>query len=208
MSGNRVLPAALLLSCFAGAAAGDVIYDFNIDTSAIDGTAGALDFKFNPGLLVTEGATLEIFNFSGGTLDGSPVTTGDVTGLLPPTVTFDNGMATNDYFQGFTFGPTFTFAIRLSGPALTSPNGTSTSGSAFDFSMFSDAAGTMPVLTSDATNGFAATVDVNLDGTTTLTNFSAETIVAEHNEAPEPNSFVLAGFMMALSMVLRKFRRA
>jgi hypothetical protein len=38
--------------------------------------------------------------------------------------------------------------------------------------MFSDAAGTQPVLTTDTTDGFAFVVNVNLDGTTTVTNFS------------------------------------
>ena len=52
----------------------------------------------------------------------------------------------------------------------------STSGSAFAFSMFSDAAGTIPALTTDAINGFAVTVDVNLDGTTTVANSSPETV--------------------------------
>jgi len=32
--------------------------------------------------------------------------------------------------------------------------------------MFSDAAGTVPTLTTDSTNGFAATINVKLDGTT------------------------------------------
>ena len=92
-------------------------------------------------------------------------------------MTFDNGTAFNDYFEGFTYGSTLSFQVSLYGPALSSPDGTSTSGSTFAFSMFSDAAGTMPVLTTDTTDGFAFTIDVNLDGTTTVTNFSAQTTV-------------------------------
>ena len=48
--------------------------------------------------------------------------------------------------------------------ALSTPDGVSTSGSAFAFSMFSDPAGTIPALTTDTTDGFALTVGVNLDG--------------------------------------------
>ena len=43
--------------------------------------------------------------------------------------------------------------------------------------MFSDAAGTVPVLTTDTTDGFAFTVDANLDGTTTVNNVSSQTDV-------------------------------
>ena len=94
-------------------------------------------------------------------------------------LTFDNGTGFNDYFEGFTFGSTLSFQVSLYGPAFSSPDGTSTSGSTFAFSMFSDPAGTMPALTTDTTDGFAFTVDVNLDGTTTVTNF----VGADHRRA-------------------------
>ena len=85
---------------------------------------------------------------------------------IQETLTFDNGTGFNDYFDDFTFGTTISFDASLHGPALSAPDGVSTSGSTFVFSMFSDAAGTIPVLTSDTTHGFAFTVNVNLDGTT------------------------------------------
>ena len=94
-----------------------------------------------------------------------PALTGDVSGALPTTLTFDNGAGFNDYFEGFTFGSTLLFNVSLFGPALSGPDMTSTSGSTFAFSMFSDQQGTMPVLTTDMTNGFAFTIDINLDGT-------------------------------------------
>ena len=123
----------------------------------ISGTAGSLDFNFNPGPLVTQSASLQILNFtSDGTLAGSPALTGDVAGALPATLTFDNGTGFNDYFEGFTYGSTLSFHVSLYGPALSSPDGMSTSGSTFAFSMFSDAAGTIPALTTDTTEGFAS----------------------------------------------------
>jgi hypothetical protein len=146
---------------------------------------GSLDFEFNPGPLVTQAASLQILNFaSDGSLAGSPALTGDVAGALPATVTFDNGTAFNDYFEGFTYGSTVSFQVSLFGPALSSPDGTSTSGSAFAFSMFSDAVGTVPVLTTDTINGFAFTIDVNLDGTTTVTNSSPQTTVVPATTSP------------------------
>jgi hypothetical protein len=137
-----------------------------------------------------------------------PCGTGDVSGQLPATVTFDNGTGFNDYFDGFTFGSTLSFGVSLYGPALTAPNGVSTSGSTFAFSMFSDGAGTIPTLTTDTTDGFAFTVNVNLDGTTTVTNYSEETTVAPQTSVtPEPNlSLVTAGLTIAL-MVFRLRRR-
>jgi len=79
-------------------------------------TAGALDFEFNPGPLVTQAASLQILKFtSDGTLTGNPVLTGDIAGKLPGTLTFNNGTAFNDYFSGFTYGSTLSFEASLDG---------------------------------------------------------------------------------------------
>lgn len=203
MCQQKVLFSALLL-CFAGSASAD-IYDVTINTSSIAGTVGSLDFNFNPGPLVTQAASLQIPSFlSNGSLAGSPALTGDVAGALPATLTFDNGTGFNDYFEGFTFGSTLAFNVSLYGPALSSPDGVSTSGSTFAFSMFSDAAGTVPVLTSDTIDGFAFTVDVNLDGTTTVDNFSTDTIVQRASSAvPEPSSLILLGTVVVLGATVR-----
>jgi hypothetical protein len=195
--------ASLFISAFLWvssiASAAPITYDVSVDTSSISGTAGSLDFNFNPGPLVTQSASAQILDFtSDGTLAGNPVLTGDVSGALTGTVTFDHGTAFNDYFEGFTYGSTLSFQISLYGPALSSPDGTSTSGSAFAFSMFSDAAGTIPALTTDTADGFAFTVGVSLDGTTPLTNSSAQTTVvpATAPAIPEPStlSLIAVGF--------------
>lgn len=196
---------ALFLCSASSAIAAPITYDVSVNTSSISGIAGSVDFQFNPGPLVTQAASLQILNFtSNGTLAGGPVLTGDVAGTLPGTLTFDNGTAFNDYFEGFTYGSTLSFQASLYGPALSAPDGTSTSGSTFAFSMFSDAAGTMPALTADTTEGFAFTIDVNLDGTTTVTNFSAQTTVVPATApptVPEPGTLVLMAVGIGIWLV-------
>lgn len=165
------------LFCLTATAFADPVLEaVSVDTSSLNGTSGSLDFNFNPGTFVTQSASLQILNFSSdGALAGSPSVTGDVSGTLPGTLTFDNGTALSDYFEGFTFGNVLKFDVSLYGPALSSPDGTSSSGSSFGFSMFSDPFGTTPALTSDLVDGIALTILVNLDGSTNLTDFSSET---------------------------------
>jgi hypothetical protein len=190
----------------------DISYKFSVDTAFISGTNGSLDFQFNPGPLVTQAASLQILNFSsGGILAGAPVLTGDLTGgPLSAAVTFDNGTAFNDYFEGFTFGSTLSFEARFFGPAVDSPDGTSTSGSTFAFSMFSDAAGTVPALTSDSADGFAALINLNLDGTGDAANFSAQATVtpeAPMSSVPEPGGLgLLAVALLGVACLRRSWR--
>jgi hypothetical protein len=190
----------VMLSAAASVSRADILYQVSVDTSSMSGTSGSLDFQFNPGPFASQAASLQLLNFGGGgTFAGSPSLTGAVTGgPLPSALTFDNGSPFNDYFDGFTFGSTLHFEVSLSGPALNAPDGTSTSGSTFAFSMFSDAAGTIPALTTDTVNGFATTIDINLDGSTSVTNLSAQTSVGQASPTSEPGSLVLLGTAMAL----------
>jgi hypothetical protein len=208
MKVRKVISVLLLLCAAISASATTITYEVMIDTSSIDGTTGSLDFNFNPGSLRTQTASLQILGFSSdGALVGSPALTGDVSGTLQTTVTFDNGTGFNDYFEEFTYGSFFSFDVSLSGAALTSPDGGSTSGSTFAFSTFSDAAGTIPALTTDLTDGLAFIVDVNLDGTTTVTDYSDQTTVeTEASAAPEPCSLFLVatGLMMLGVLPLRR----
>jgi len=206
---SRCFPIVLLL-CAAGAlSAGPIIYDITVDTSSVSGDAGSLDFQFNPGPFITQAASLQILNFaSDGTLAGSPTLTGDVSGALSGPLTFDNGTPYNDYFEDLSFGSTLSFQVSLFGSALSSPDGTSTSTSAFAFSMFSDAAGTIPILTSDTTDGFASVLTVNLDGTTTPSNFSDQTSVFPAESAvPEPALFRILVLMLVMVVLRQVFSR-
>lgn len=203
---TRLVFLGVLLACLVNPAlAAPITYSVTVDTSLISGTAGSLDFNFNPGPLVTQAATLQILNFSGnGSLAGSPLLFGDIGGTLPAALSFDNGAALNDYFQGFTFGSILSFNVSLFGPAVSSPDGVSTSGSTFAFSLFSDPAGTVPALTTNA-NGFGYVININLDGTTTATSFFLPA-----NGVPEPgtSSLILIGFMVAVGVVWRTSKKA
>jgi len=202
---QRISLIAAFCFALASSAPADVItYMITVNTASQLGDAGSLDLQFNPGGLLSQAADLSILNFSTDGSLGGPVLTGDASGALPGTVLFDNGSSFNDYFTGFTYGTTLTFDVLLSGPALSSPDGVSTSGSTFAFSMFSDAAGSVPVLTTDTTDGFAVTVNVNLDGSTTLTNSSTETGISV---VPEPATLPLFSIALAALAGFVRFRR-
>jgi hypothetical protein len=70
--------------------------------------------------------------------------------------------------------------------------------------MFSDSAGTMPVLTTDTTEGFAFTIGVNLDGSTTVTDDSSQTTVNSVGDAtaPEPGTAAALGMGIAALILL------
>ncbi len=196
------LLALTLLFTYVGVLQAASTVTLSVDTSTFSGTAGSLDFQFNPGPLITQPATVQILGFTGGSFSGPSQLNGSVSGgPLPAAVTMNNTNALNEYFEGFTFARSILFTLSFSGPAITAPDGVSTSGSLFAFSMFSDAAGTVPAPTTDS-NGLAATVEVGLDGSLTTRAVSPAVLFT-----PEPASLGMAagalGFLAFASLKKR-----
>ena len=179
-------------------------------------TSGFLDFQFNPVNSTSQSAVALISNFKAdGTLVvdttvPSPQVTGDVVGgPLPAPLTFTNSTSLNEFFQQFTYGTFFSFVLSLSGPALSSPNGTATAGSTFGVGLYNS--GQSAIFT-DQISGFAGSVDVNLDGSTTTHLFSTgpgvpSVVTFEAVSVPEPGTMLLLGFGAAGLVWLRKNHR-
>jgi hypothetical protein len=189
---------------FSSVRAGSVTYEVSVDTTAIGGQAGNLDFEFNPGGLGADAATAAVTNFQtiGGVLSQPAILTGDAVGSLPGSLTLANGTAFNDVFQGFTYGSGFSFTLTLSGMALDSPGGTF--GSAFAVSLY-DAAGVTPLLTTDP-NGSVLTVELNANGTTSAETFpqtpTNSAPVATALLVPEPSSIILLISSLPLGFII------
>lgn len=188
----------------------DVIYGVTVDTSSQLGNSGYVDLQFNPSSFTTQTANAAVTNFStDGTLDvfgDDPFdgTSGDVTGTLPGTVSFDNGTATNEYTQGMTFGNTISFNVDLSGPAIDLANG---DGGGSFFLTFYDPSGN--TLLTNNSNGPAFEVDINPDGSTTATAYpdpdggpSVVTYAGPTDVTPTPEpslALLLAGGLAAMA---------
>jgi type 1 fimbria pilin len=205
--------AALVLLSACSAAANSILFLVTVNTSTVNTNSGFLDFQFNPGAPTSQAAVASILNFNadGGALvfnlNSPQVTVGVLGGPLPAPLTFTNALAVNEVFQQFTYGTFFSFVLSLSGPALSSPNGAAETGSTFGVGLFDQAQN--PILTNQP-SGFAGTVDVNLDGTTTATSFpnsSGGTSVVTFQALPEPGTMFLLGFGGAGLFMLRKVLR-
>jgi len=200
---NALMPAVAFFGVLTLRA--DSVSLVSVDTTSVAGTSGFLDFTFDPGPFLTQNAFASVAAFSTDGAVGAPAVSGDVTGTLPPSIILNNDTPFNDYFTAFTFGDTLSFTLTLGGPAVDSPDGVAASGSTFAFSMFAGD-GSTPVLTTDTLDGFAFTVDISLDGTTKLTNFSDPTSVESAVSAvPEPATGWLCGVGMALLISLRRY---
>ncbi len=182
-----------------------ISYSVYADTQAFMGTTGSLDFQFNPGPLGAQPAVVTLNVFSGPFGSGAATATGDVTGQLPPSVAIGNSTGFNDYFREYTFGPFVSFTVTFSGPAVDSPLPGFPSGSTFAFALFSDAAGTVPLLTGQFAdpNGFAALIDLTPNGGTYVTTFQPGD--AKVNQIPEPAPWLMLSAGLAV-VAARRFK--
>jgi hypothetical protein len=203
-----VAAASMLLAGFeVDDADAGVVYQVSVDTSALSGQDGNLDFQFDPGGQGAESATATVtgFQMSGGSVSPPALLTGDASGALPGTLTLDNSTIYNDAFQGITYGTGFTFLLTLSGQAVDNPGGTF--GSSFALSLY-DEAGITPLLTT-AANGSVLTVNLDTQGLASAVTFPQSLtdqtpVVTVANGVPEPSSLSLA--TIALSIILITIR--
>ena len=184
-----------------------ISYSVTVDTSSVSGTAGFLDFQFNPGNSTSQAATAQISSFMtlGGSLSGVPQVNGNVVGTLPGTLTFVNSTALNEYFQGFNYGSSFSFMLLLTGPAISAPNGTANAGTSFGIGLYDNTQN--PILTNQGgTTGFAGEVDIDLNGTATATAFPNGTgpSVVTFLAVPEPGTMLMLGLSMAGFVYFRR----
>ncbi len=118
------LAGASVLGLLSGtAAAVPVVYDVSVNTSVYTGTAGYLDFQFNPAVATAPQATVTITNFSPFAIaQGAPVLDGGAAGSLGSTATITNSAAFNAFFQDVIFGAGFSFRIAFDGTFRTAPS--------------------------------------------------------------------------------------
>jgi hypothetical protein len=175
------LSAALLLT--RGAQASTISYEIGVDTSSLLGTSGYLDFQFNPGSPPpSDPGSTALMDFStDGTLTTAASPFGDVSGLLPGTVTINNTDVVNEYTPGITYGNFFDVFVTLD---IRVVSGDAASGNVFTLdvedSSFDSLLGSFPA------------VQIDLDATTgepTVTNNSNGAAVVA--QTPEPSSLLL-----------------
>jgi hypothetical protein len=192
-----------LLALAAPAVAGPLSYAVTVDTSALAGTAGALDLQFNPADPLSPSATVSVSNvLTDGTLGAVPSLSGGAAGVLPGALSIANSAqapGTNELSQPFTYGNTLSFVLTLSGAALDQPNGL---GSTFSLFLL-DGTG-MPQLADLNFSPLGQVLDVNLNGDGTITpivypTVSGSSVVTATPLAvvPEPSSLALLGLGLA-----------
>ena len=181
----RHLTLMITLCMLAPLARASVVeYDVSVDTSQLTGAFGNIYLQFD-GINDAQFATVSITDFATtGTLEGLQFSFGDVSGSLPGTLTIDNGAALNQYSELLQFGSSISFDVTFGGPAVTDPNGTSSSGSTFALA-FTGLNG-VPLFTSD---GVVGVINLNLDGS--LQPIAYSDITSFTAVAPEPGSLAL-----------------
>ena len=180
----------------AGIGSGHFVYHVTVDTSALNGQSGYVDFQFNPGDSSAELATAAISNLSPvanlNPSDPGNSSWGTVTGSLTSTLTLTNDFS--DFFEAFSYGNSISFDLVLSGPAVNSPS--STIGSAFAFSLYA-ADGASPLLTIDS-SGSVLTVYISSGGTTSVQTFPQSFTESTPVASADPVSAVPAPCAMVL----------
>jgi len=195
----------VLLCSFITPAQASTVYSVTVNTTAISGIAGHLDFQFNAGANSRD-ASAAISSFtSNGTLTGSPAAFGNVTGgPLPATTTLSVLSNTGaDYFHDFTFGSTLHFLLTL---AFQAGNPAGPDDDTFGLALY-NTDGITPLLSNGSQGDFILAIDLHANGTTTVHNDSTAGQVIVTSGVPEPSTLLLSAFaLLALRLgpILRR----
>lgn len=179
---------------------------FTVDTTAFSGTSASLAFDLIDGGPPANAVTVSGFT-TDGTLAGAAVT-GDVTGVLPGTVTLADAAFFNEYLQDLTLGTLLSFVLDDTG----NPPDAGSFPDAFSFFLL-DPFG-LPLITTTDPTGANALFLLNMGTDTGLEIYAAPgvSVTAQPlvTPVPEPNALVLAIIglaSMALGPLYKKGRR-
>ncbi len=204
LSRGVFVPALVSLCWLTPAQAAPITYNVTVNTFAILGTIGHLDFQFGAGVNSRD-ASAAISSFtSDGTLTGNPCPSTNVNpcGPLPAATTLlvvSNGGA--DYFHDFTFGSTLSFMLTL---AFQAGNPGGTDDDTFGLALY-NTDGFTPLLNNGSEGDFILTIDLHPDGTTTVHDASTGGQVAIA-AIPEPATLPLSACGL-LALALYSIRR-
>ena len=199
---NRNFLIACLFTLLSSQAAwANTMWFVTVDTSAIAGQTGSLDFQFNPADLSAPSATATLSSFtSNGTLLPTVSATGAVTGNLGSTLVLGNSQFFNDWLQDFRFGSSLSFKLNIDVPV---PN-TSGAGTAFSLSLYDSAFNS---LLADPVWGAALVVNANDNGSTEILAQSPEVrLTTAVTAVPEPQSLYL--FLIGFGLIGLKYRKS
>jgi hypothetical protein len=179
--------------------AGVITYDIQVDTSAISGTSGYLDFQFNPGDTPYDAGTAMLSGFmTDGMLTGALSDIGDVSGDLPDLVAIDDSDVDNEYTDGIIYGSYFDVQVTLDVPIV---SGMAVGGNRFTVDVEDTGFGSL-------LGGFPL-VQIDLDATTGAPTVTNNSLADQASVAatPEPGSMALLGLGLLGLGKLRGRRR-
>jgi hypothetical protein len=185
--------------------------DIIIDTSSLQGHAGAFDIEFNPDALdsPTASAVVTNFNVVGGSVS-NPMPEGNVSGslltsnVLPGNLTIKNDTASsNDLLMEIVYGSQIRFTLNFTGGSGEGPDG-----SIFGVFLFSDPAGTVPVQTTDTVNSTVVTTTVTPGIPSPIINTTQYQIIGQPSSVPEPSPMMMGSLGLILAGALRFARRS
>lgn len=201
----RQLCLGALLSWLALPAQAGLLYSVSIDTQALAGSNGYLDFGL-VGLADSPSASVAISGLAGGGAQGSAQLDGDATATADGW-SIGNGDAFNAVLQGWSFGSTLSFLLDFSGDWLGASAG---SGTSFAFKLWDDNWNTL--LTTDAM-GDLLRIELIAGGDSQVSLFAQDAggapspveISSPVNTVPEPAGLGLT--LLALGLLMLKVRR-